>query len=162
MDARVDIRKLQLLNDRISQTIDALNQVRLSVHGLAHSPQAGAYGVPGAFGTSSIGVQGLPGYAFGAPQGWTAGVPFGGYNLQHATLPYAQPYIAPGIMPFAGAINSPTAWNMAAATGMTGGLVHSSPDVLEQRLVELRANDPVRITQTFPFAQPGVTPFPVI
>jgi len=43
MEAKVDIRKLQLLNDRINQTIDALNQVRLSVHGLSHS----AYG-PGA------------------------------------------------------------------------------------------------------------------
>jgi hypothetical protein len=32
--ARVDIRKLQLLNDRIAQTIDALNQVRFSVHGV--------------------------------------------------------------------------------------------------------------------------------
>jgi hypothetical protein len=30
--ARVDIRKLQLLNDRINQTIDALNQVRFSVY----------------------------------------------------------------------------------------------------------------------------------
>ncbi len=40
--AKVDIRKLQLLNDRINQCIDALNQVRLSVHGLSHtspSPQ---------------------------------------------------------------------------------------------------------------------------
>jgi hypothetical protein len=35
--AKVDIRKLQLLNDRINQTIDALSQVRLSVHGLAHT-----------------------------------------------------------------------------------------------------------------------------
>ena len=35
--AKVDIRKLQLLNDRINQTIDALNQVRLSVHGLSHT-----------------------------------------------------------------------------------------------------------------------------
>jgi len=35
--AKIDIRKLQMLNDRISQTIDALNQVRLSVHGLAHT-----------------------------------------------------------------------------------------------------------------------------
>jgi hypothetical protein len=32
--AKVDIEKLQLLNDRINQTIEALNQVRLSVHGL--------------------------------------------------------------------------------------------------------------------------------
>lgn len=35
--AKIDIRKLQLLNDRINQTIDALNQVRLSVHGLSHT-----------------------------------------------------------------------------------------------------------------------------
>src|SRR5215471_21849421 len=35
--AKVDIRKLQLLNDRINQTIEALNQVRLSVHGISHS-----------------------------------------------------------------------------------------------------------------------------
>ena len=33
--AKVDIRKLQLLNDRINQCIEALNQVRLSVHGLS-------------------------------------------------------------------------------------------------------------------------------
>ena len=40
---KVDIQKLQLLNDRIAQTIDALNQVRLSVHGIQHTtaPTAG-------------------------------------------------------------------------------------------------------------------------
>jgi hypothetical protein len=43
--ARVDLRKLQLLNDRIAQVIDALNQVRFSVHGLQHSP--GFTGIPG-------------------------------------------------------------------------------------------------------------------
>lgn len=46
MEAKVDVRKLQVLNDRINQTIDALNQVRLSVHGLAHSgvmPQMNPY-----------------------------------------------------------------------------------------------------------------------
>ena len=42
--ARVDIRKLQLLNDRISQCLDALAQVRLSVHGLSHSPGAQSQG----------------------------------------------------------------------------------------------------------------------
>ena len=31
--AKVDIRKLQTLNDCINRTIEALNQVRLSVHG---------------------------------------------------------------------------------------------------------------------------------
>lgn len=31
---KVDLQKLQLLNDRIAQTIEALNQLRLSTHGL--------------------------------------------------------------------------------------------------------------------------------
>ena len=45
MEAKVDVRKLQLLNDRIAQTIDALNQVRMSVHGLGHTgQQSGAFG----------------------------------------------------------------------------------------------------------------------
>ena len=35
---KVDVQKLQLLNDRIAQTIEALNQVRMSVHGIQHSP----------------------------------------------------------------------------------------------------------------------------
>lgn len=37
---KVDIQKLQLLNDRIAQTIEALNQVRMSVQvqGIQHSP----------------------------------------------------------------------------------------------------------------------------
>ena len=34
---KVDIQKLQLLNDRIAQTIEALNQVRQSVHGIQHA-----------------------------------------------------------------------------------------------------------------------------
>ena len=37
MEAKVDMRRLQLLNDRIAQVMDALNQVRFSVHGLQHS-----------------------------------------------------------------------------------------------------------------------------
>ena len=103
MEAKVDIRKLQLLNDRINQTIDALNQVRLSVHGLSHSagqvpgfgvgvPFGGAFaGYPGAgFGPQAFGQQGFGQQGFG-PQfggqglGWggmshTAGIP--GYGSQ--------------------------------------------------------------------------------
>src|SRR5215475_9163436 len=63
--AKVDIRKLQLLNDRINQCLDALNQVRLSVHGLSqglsHSnPQAGITAGP----TSGFGQPGFgqPGF----------------------------------------------------------------------------------------------------
>ena len=72
--AKVDIRKLQLLNDRINQCIDALAQVRLSVHGLSHSNPLGQIGsnpwqqqqqVPGGV-TQGFGSQGVPqGYGFG-------------------------------------------------------------------------------------------------
>jgi len=46
---KVDMQKLQLLNERIAQTIDALNQLRLSVHGIQHTPypyQGLSYGSP--------------------------------------------------------------------------------------------------------------------
>jgi len=71
--ARVDIRKLQLLNDRISQTIDALNQVRLSVHGLAQSPSS-PLGIP---------PVGYPGQS-------AMGAGYGAYQQ-----PYQQPYYQP-------------------------------------------------------------------
>ncbi len=44
---KVDIRKLQTLNDRINQCIDALGQVRLSVHGLSHCAGAPRRGLEG-------------------------------------------------------------------------------------------------------------------
>src|SRR5579864_366871 len=71
--AKVDIRKLQLLNDCINRTIEALNQVRLSVHagGIQHSAQMGLQGVGSPFG-------GFPGSYLGA---YTS--PFG-YNPQAA------------------------------------------------------------------------------
>ena len=46
MEAKVDIRKLQLLNDRINQTIEALHQFRLSVYGLQHASGIGTQ-IPG-------------------------------------------------------------------------------------------------------------------
>ena len=45
--AKVDIEKLQQLNDRIVQTLEALNQVRMSVHGLQSAARAGGQ-IPGA------------------------------------------------------------------------------------------------------------------
>jgi len=56
--AKVDIRKLQLLNDRIAQCAEALNQVRLSVHGLAYGAGYGQAGVSG--------LMQNPGFAVGA------------------------------------------------------------------------------------------------
>jgi hypothetical protein len=43
---KVDTQKLQLLNDRIAQTIDALNQLKMSVHGIQHSPVSPYYANP--------------------------------------------------------------------------------------------------------------------
>ena len=163
MEAKVDVRKLQILNDRINQTIDALNQVRLSVHGLGHTgigpqgpftywgqqqvyPQTlGMY--PGLGGPQS-GIQGgfggqQPAFqtGFGGPQ---QGLPFG---IQHSPFQqFGNPYVNPGSTP----------WGVGGGLGSIpnpylGGLSHSTPDVLEQKLIEERANDPLRITQTFPF-----------
>ena len=77
---KVDMQKLQLLNDRIAQTIDALNQLRLSVHGIQHTPQAWG-----------------PNIGYGASFGSYS--PFGVYNpyAQQAfgQSPYAQPFVSP-------------------------------------------------------------------
>lgn len=79
--AKVDVRKLQLLNDRINQTIDALQQVRLSVHGLQATP--------------GIGV----GQGAGIGQPWFAGgaqLPVPGLGLSHTSgiNPYNNPLLA--------------------------------------------------------------------
>src|SRR5215471_4019112 len=74
--AKVDIRKLQLLNDRINQCIDALSQVRLSVHGLTNAPSQ-PYGVGGI------------GQGFGQS-------PFGPLGLSHSS-PFQSPFLSPGI-----------------------------------------------------------------
>jgi len=42
--AKVDVRKLQLFNDRINLCLDALDQVRSSVQGLSHSPESARVG----------------------------------------------------------------------------------------------------------------------
>ena len=53
--AKVDIRKLQLLNDRINQVIDALHQVRLSVHALQQGYQSQQQPYGAGFGTQAFG-----------------------------------------------------------------------------------------------------------
>jgi hypothetical protein len=159
MEARVDVRKLQLLNDRISQMIDALNQVRLSVHGLSHTPvvssQVGPIGYPYlGYGAQTIGV---PGY--GIQPGFTGaslqGLPItSGFGLQHTAF---SPYATQAVTPFVNPSLMSTPWLSA----INSGLYHSSPDLIEQRLIELRATDPARINQTFPFAFSIPTTAPV-
>jgi hypothetical protein len=65
MEAKVDVGKLQLLNDRITQVMDALNQVRFSVHGLTHTGAPTGQPVPG-FQLGQFGIPQQP--QFGIPQ----------------------------------------------------------------------------------------------
>lgn len=170
--AKVDIRKLQMLNDRINQTIDALNQVRLSVHGISHTGQ-----MPGnAFGTPSFGAG-----SFGVPQ-------------SYAQQPYAQqPYMTPfgvnpqvagginfaqtngmGVHPYAAAAaaqNNPflaqQLWGNTVGQQFgqqfgvpTGGLGHTNPEMVDPALYARSLDGNVgRIAQTFPFVQWGYSPF---
>jgi hypothetical protein len=67
---QIDAKKLQLLNDRINQTIDALNQLRVTAQqasaGLGHSTLGGQVS-PYAQMAAAFGAQGVPG-VFGFPQ----------------------------------------------------------------------------------------------
>ena len=170
--AKVDIRKLQLLNDRINQCIDALNQVRLSVHGLSQ-------------GLSHTGGQPGSQYGLGGPMGsqYGLGSPgFGGNPFTQGINPFTQGGASPfgfgsqgiGQMPLG---QSP--WNQGFVPGLshTGGqtpfggqspftqginpyLSSVSPEALEASVRPIWA-DPfltARITQTFPYAQYPVPP----
>jgi len=132
--AKVDIRKLQLLNDRINQCIDALNQVRVSVHGLSHvsAGNPAGVGVPltqslygqTPYGTAAFGAGSSPGFIqAGFQPGFTPQVPVG---------------IAQGFNPVL-------------------GLSHTTQEGLENRPVW----DPLmagRIAQTFPYLYLSVSP----
>ncbi len=121
---KVDMQKLQLLNDRIAQTIDALNQLRLSVHGIQHSPSPVGWGPNvgmgyGAYGTFS---------------------PYGAYNpVAFAQPTFGQPtfgqptFVQPYGSPFVGGIQhtSPvTGYGYPTATFTTpqfpNGLSHTT------------------------------------
>jgi hypothetical protein len=180
--AKVDIRKLQLLNDRINQCLDALNQVRLSVHGLSHTGAVGAINPLGTIGqfagadprfvtqginplASQAGIGGIGNVGFG-----TVGIgqPFGAGGLSH-TGAYAQPFAQPFAQSFGQPFGQPfaQAWNpllqqqaAAAQFAPYGGLSHTSAESLEGYGRPAWA-DPmlqVRVAQTFPYAQYAVPP----
>ncbi len=141
--AKVDIRKLQLLNDRINQCIDALNQVRLSVHGLSHtspSPQLTA-------------MQGVSPWS----QNPVLGPASAGYALmpQPGTFGLQTPYVAglshtsqPGLpVPFGGI-------HPLAAYGQTPGESFE----LSPRPVWADPLLAARIGQTFPYAYFSIPP----
>ena len=141
---KVDIQKLQLLNDRIAQTIEALNQVRLSVHGIQHTPYGLTPSPFAAYQTSPYMQYASPFAAMGVSpfgqfspygQGFvpgiqhtTAGIPFAG-----PSNPYGQaiPFTAQSLSQPVGVSSS---WSLPYASN---GLSHSSWDP----------------RQAFPFAQ---------
>jgi len=147
--AKVDVRKLQLLNDRINQTIDALNQVRLSVHGLQHS-------------------SGFPAIGYGQP-----GIGFGQPGIGYGVGPFGQPMLTPpGVFP--GQIGHTTPMGMVPPWVQQqlqlpffpqtlpypgiGGIGHTSPEAYETA----RYADPFwisRLQNTFPNAFHHVPPF---
>jgi hypothetical protein len=146
---KVDMQKLQLLNDRIAQTIEALNLVRMSVHGIQHthatpSPwgYGAAYGVTPPLGCAVPFVS-----PFGA--GPYAGTPFGA--TPYAATPYAgTPYAATalgGIQHSSASMVSPTlgGWTMPYGSN---GISHTAWDPAWQ----------ARAAQTFPLVQ---YPYPV-
>ena len=131
--AKVDIAKLQILNDRICQTLDALNQVRLSAQQMAYNnPQFGGYTPYGyspfhtPYQTGNMPVPYAGAYPAVAPTfGWPSQSGFGpfpfntqfGYGTGNFS-PYVQhPHMGFNVMPvgfngFAGGMTS----------GMNGGM----------------------------------------
>ena len=133
--AKVDIQKLQLLNDRIAQCFDALNQVRLSVHGLSHtSAQQGQ--VPQGFAQSPY--QQNPYQQNPFPQNPYLAQGIGGIGLSHST--FGGGSYAP--QPF-GMIPQPTFVNPYE--------VYAKPLWADPILA-------ARVAQTFPFVQLPITP----
>jgi hypothetical protein len=150
--AKVDIEKLQLLNDRINQVMEALNQVRLSVHGLQTARAQGQ--VPGAsigggiglshsgqqgFGQQGFGQQGFGQQGFGQQGFGQQGFGPQGFGMQQP--PWAQGQQIPFMQ------QSPWQQSPGAAQGF--GLSHAGMDPYRQTTV-----DPfiyARIVQTFPF-----------
>ncbi|HEX8791291.1 MAG TPA: hypothetical protein VF765_10115 [Polyangiaceae bacterium] len=129
--ATVDIRRLQILNDSINRTIDALNQVRLSVYGTV---------TPNALGVT----QAVGGLAHAAAQN-----PF-------VTNALANQFANPFSNPFASnafASNVTSALNNPFATFANTGLGHSAFG----SYADPYAN--ARIAQTFPFLAWGYSPF---
>jgi hypothetical protein len=172
--AKVDVRKLQLLNDRINQCLDALNQVRLSVHGLSHTQANPATaGIAGFGGIGAAGGTGAgyidprftdPRFGYGMPPGAQGfgGQGFGG-GLAHS------PYLPTSAAAF------PTPGPLNIGAGMGTGVQAGSPFPAWNQPIGLSHTgleaeslynrplwaDPVlaaRVAQTFPFVQLGLPP----
>lgn len=133
--ATVDIRRLQILNDSINRTIDALNQVRLSVYGSVNP--------------NALGVSPISGLAHAAAQN-----PF-------VTNAFANQFVNPFTSQFAGAVsnalNNPYT-NQFATQFANTGLGHTAfGNTFGNTFADPYAT--ARIAQTFPFLAWGYSPF---
>ncbi len=156
--AKVDIRKLQLLNDRINQCLDALTQVRLSVHGLSHSASTSA---------PIASVQSLPAMGYAGAVGFPAvqdprlalgATPFGGGypgGLSHsAFVPQAAQQ-----MPIGFPATGLPAWNPVSSLSHSGAEIEAAYGF--QRPLWADPILAARVVQTFPYAQLAVPASPI-
>ena len=178
--AKVDIRKLQQLNDRINQCLDALNQVRLSVHGLSHTTgafpqigqqigqqQVGQLGFTGvqdprfiAQGMNPLAQAGIAGFTqqYGGGLSHTGAIP-----QAFAQSPFAawNPAVNPALNP---ALNPMLAQQAAFSPfAQFGGLSHTGATGAEalESFGKPSWADPLlqaKVAQTFPYAQYAVPP----
>jgi len=158
--ARVDIRKLQLLNDKINQCLDALNQVRLTVHGLSHSgAQTGGAAIGQPIGQSMSGfgaidprfaTQNLGATGIGA-QGYGAGLSHSPFAQSPFGQPFAPAYGVPqqGAFPFAG---------QAIPQGGQQGLGHTDAEAIYGRPFWADPMIANRVKETFPFVGYALPP----
>lgn len=151
--AKVDIRKLQLLNDRINQTIDALNQVRFSVHGVTSGQGLAHAGLQGSglqsFGQFGQGIAQNPYASAGQGFGFSGMPGFGLQNpaLQNPALGLTHSGIGQGQFP-----------SGAGAFGIGQGSFAPSPfinPVLAQNPA-LIGVAPIAPQIGMPFGQPGI------
>jgi hypothetical protein len=160
--ANIDIRTLQLLNARFAQTLEALNQVRMSVQGLSHTS-----GI-----LNPLAAQAAYGQVYGTPFANAAMTGIGHTNGNVGFNPYAAQILAQQAL----AQQAYATGSLAQAWGtpvnpayLSQGLAHTTGAVLGNPYFnQINANtfgsvvDPYwtqRVSQTFPFAQWGNSPF---
>jgi hypothetical protein len=133
--AKVDVRRLQVLNDRINQMLEVLQQMRLSMHSLQHVPDERAM-----FG----GVTPFPGYGYGYGQTQSFGQP---HPFVQSQYPYSTP-----IPQWGAPIYARPNW-----TGYEGDVTARFGDA---RFIDPRLTQQIPFGHNGQFVQNGQLPFP--
>lgn len=143
--AKVDVRRLQVLNDRINQMFEAFQLMRLSMDALQYMPDERAI-----FG----GVTPFAGYGpFNPAQYLQGGVPYVTTPLGYA--PYGQPQYLQGNLPYASYPATPIPqWGASIWARPSGGGYENDAT----RFIDMRFAPNGR---QIPFSQSGHFPFPV-